>query len=136
MTISDYSDVINKMFEFWRFLRINESMLLQTAEVGDIILCFGKKRYNLKNRSNAIVEVCLIVKLDEEEDAFAATKTIGKKAKQSLYVIRVGSSRQGVILQNWDQFRLLKQARYHECQHRHLHCKRNDEFLQKTQIFI
>ena len=102
LTISDYSDVINKMFEFWRFLRITESMLLQTAEVGDIILCFGKKKYNLKNRSNAIVEVCLIVKLDEEEDAFAATKTIGKKAKQSLYVIRVGSSRQGVILQNWN----------------------------------
>ena len=56
------------MFEFWRFLRIQENMLLNTADVGDIILCLGDKKYNLKNRSNSIEEVGLIVKLDDEED--------------------------------------------------------------------
>lgn len=43
-------------------------MLLNTADVGDIILCLGDKKYNLKNRSNSIEEVGLIVKLDDEED--------------------------------------------------------------------
>lgn len=41
LTIDDYSDIINNMFEFWRFLRVTEKMLKQTADVGDIILCLG-----------------------------------------------------------------------------------------------
>ena len=87
--ISDYKDNINQMFEFWRFLRIPEEMLLQTAEVGDLILCLGQKKYNLNNMSSAIEEVCIIVKLDDEEDGIQATKMVGKP-KQRLYVIRVG----------------------------------------------
>ena len=66
----EYNDIINQMFEFWRFLRIPEQTMLQTADVGDLIICLGQKKYNLKNRVNAIEEVCLIVKLDDEEDAF------------------------------------------------------------------
>ena len=46
--------------------------------MGDIVLCIGKKKYDLKNRSNAIEEVCLIVKLDDEEDGIYSTKVVGK----------------------------------------------------------
>ena len=60
--------------------------------MGDLILCLGQKKYNLKNRYSAIEEVCLIVKLDDEEDGIYATKMVGKP-KQRLYVIRVGSAR-------------------------------------------
>lgn len=35
-----YTSDINQMFEFWRFLRIHEQLMIQQAEVGDIILCF------------------------------------------------------------------------------------------------
>ena len=63
--ISDYKENVNQLFEFWRFLRIQEDLLLSTADVGDLILCLGQKKYSLKNRSNAIEEVCLVVKLDE-----------------------------------------------------------------------
>ena len=30
----------------------------------------------------------------------------------------------------------MKQNRYQECWHRHLHCTRNKDFLERTQIFI
>lgn len=101
LMVSDYKENVNQLFEFWRFLRIQEDLLLTTADVGDLILCISQKKYSLKNRCNAIEEICLVVKLDEEEDGITATKTVGK-ARKCLYVIRVGSSRQGVILQNWN----------------------------------
>lgn len=84
------------MFEFWRFLRIQEDMLLSTADVGDIILCLSHKKYNLKNRFNSIEEVCLIVKLDDEEDGIRSNKVNGQPTKK-LYVIRY-TERQGIVL--------------------------------------
>lgn len=71
-------------------------MLITTADVGDIILCLSHMKYNLKNRCNAIEEVCLIVKLDDEEDGIRSNKIKGQPNKK-LYVIRY-VQRQGIVL--------------------------------------
>ena len=39
--LSDISDI----FEFWRFLRIPEPMMVEQAELGDIIICLSKKKF-------------------------------------------------------------------------------------------
>ena len=109
-------------------------MLITTADVGDIILCLSHMKYNLKNRCNAIEEVCLIVKLDDEEDGIRSNKIKGQP-KKKLYVIRY-VQRQGIVLQNWNKFKVIKQHKFFECWHRHLHCKRNQDFLNRTQVFI
>jgi hypothetical protein len=31
---------INKSFDFWRFLRIQENVFLDQVQIGDIILCY------------------------------------------------------------------------------------------------
>lgn len=59
------------MFEFWRFLRIPEERFLKTADIGDIILCLPKKKYKFNDRLNKIEQICVIVKLDDEQDAFS-----------------------------------------------------------------
>lgn len=138
LTIEEYTDQINQMFDFWRFLRISEERFLKTADIGDIILCLHKKKYTLKNRMDAIDQVCLIVRLDDEQDAFNNFKSRPNgKVKSRIYVIRTGSNiDQGVILQSWEDFRIYKSLRFSECQFRHLYCERSKEFVKMTQRFI
>lgn len=50
LSLSDYSDDVNQLFEFWRFLRVPEGLFLAQADVGDIILCLQKKKFSLSNR--------------------------------------------------------------------------------------
>lgn len=50
LSLVDYSDDINQLFEFWRFLRVPENIFIAQADVGDIILCLQKKKFSLANR--------------------------------------------------------------------------------------
>lgn len=66
--LQDYSDDVGQLFEFWRFLRVPESIFIAQADVGDIILCLQKKKFSHSNRLQAIEEICLLVKLVIDED--------------------------------------------------------------------
>lgn len=103
------------------------------ADIGDIILCLQKKKFTLANRLQAIEEICLLVKLDSDDGQFG-----GKPGEQSeLYVLRAGSTKQAsVILQRWDDFRIYKSVKFSECWYRHLHCERDQQFIENTQRFI
>jgi hypothetical protein len=134
LSLSDYTDDVNQLFEFWRFLRVPEALLLAQADVGDIVLCLQKKKFSLSNRLQAIEEICLLIKLDTEDSAFGG----GADPSQSeLYVLRAGSTKQqAVVLQKWDDFRIYKSVKFSECWYRHLHCERSKQFVDNTQRFI
>jgi len=84
--IDEYQDDINQLFEFWRFLRIPEKYLVAQAEIGDLILCVAKKKFSLANRVQAIEEICLLLKLDDDESGY------GNRIESNLYVMRAGTS--------------------------------------------
>lgn len=123
LSLGDYTDDVNQLFEFWRFLRVPEALFLAQADIGDIILCLQKKKFSLSNRLQAIEEICLILKLDTDVDNFGG----GQKQNESeLYVLRAGTTKQqAVILQKWEDFRIYKSVKFSECWYRHLHCERN-----------
>ena len=43
LCMSDYKGNVDNVFDFWRFLRLPEAKVLDTADNGDIILCESKK---------------------------------------------------------------------------------------------
>lgn len=134
LSLISYTDDVNQLFEFWRFLRVPEGLFLAQADVGDIILCLQKKKFSLSNRLQAIEEICLLIKLDTDEGNFGGNQG---PSQSELYVLRAGSTKQeAVILQKWEDFRIYKSVKFSECWYRHLHCERNKQFIDNTQRFI
>lgn len=64
-----YKTNINQVFDFWRFLRIPEQLVLDQAELGDIILCLKKKKFTGSSTSeviSAIESIALVVRKTDE----------------------------------------------------------------------
>ena len=70
--MTKYKADVNKNIDFWRFLRIPEEILVEQAEVGDVILCQSKRKNTLPrasrvSQSNPLIDkIALIVKLQTD----------------------------------------------------------------------
>lgn len=81
--MENYKKDINKLFDFWRFLRISENSVIEQAETGDIVLGLQCKKSMGKVSNIKIIHVCLIIRIDEQ--------SIEKKEDMSqIYVVRSG----------------------------------------------
>ena len=78
LSLSEYTDDVNQLFEFWRFLRVPEALFLAQADIGDLILCLQKKKFTLANRLAAIEEICLLIKLDSGDTQFGGKVSGGQ----------------------------------------------------------
>ena len=72
---------INKSFDFCRFLRIQENVFLDQVQIGDIILCYQKKKLTNTNIQQALENVVLTVRLVNEINN-----------KSEVYIIRIGNN--------------------------------------------
>ena len=67
LCMSDYKGNCDNIFDFWRFLRLPETKILEQADNGDIILCEAKKSGMFGGK--VFIEcVCLLVRLIDETD--------------------------------------------------------------------
>lgn len=57
-----YKNDISTQYEYWRFLRVQESILEEEAEIGDLVLCQTKKKFSMGNPG--CDKVGIIVKLN------------------------------------------------------------------------
>jgi hypothetical protein len=123
LTIASYSEDFENSFKFWRFMRINEEAFHQQAETGDILVCSNKSTNIPIIKSiggngaeyQDVVAVYVIIKLNVEGDA------------NNLRVIRPGTSEEGVMLDDWDQFKLFKQEKFTDVFFRHIHVDRTTD---------
>ena len=108
-------------------MRISEEAFHQQAETGDILLCSNKSK-NLatigQSGQQDVVGVYLIIKLNVEES-------------NNLRVIRPGTSEQGIMIDDWEQFKLFKYQKFTDVIFRHIHVDRSTEqFSQSVQKYI
>lgn len=66
LAMNSYLSDISDIFEFWRFLRIPEILMVEQAELGDIIICLSNKKFAIKDADKNIDSVCLIVFLIDD----------------------------------------------------------------------
>lgn len=109
-------------------MRISEEAFLQQAETGDILLCSNKSK-NIKSiggkESQDVVGVFLIIKVNAEQDS------------NNLRVIRPGTTKEGIMLDDWEQFQHFKHQKFTDVIFRHIHVDRStDKFSQAVQKYI
>lgn len=123
--LDTYKNDISTQYEYWRFLRVQEHILEDEAEIGDLVLCQTKKKFTMG--SPGIDKIGIIVKLNLDQNSSVS----------EMYILTAGDTVQNPIyFLPWNQFRIEKSLHYTDMWYRHLYVERSQDFMMKCENFI
>lgn len=115
LTLDNYKEFQNdKSYKFWRFLRLSEKEFLDQVETCDLLLCTRKSQIRNVSGKHKIHDIFTVISMQSQD------------SDDEFFVIRsVPVDQGGIVVDNWDSFKMYIKAMYSDVLFRHLFCKRD-----------